>query len=385
MRVAAAAVAIVALAALLPGVAGAHPRLVATTPAAGAELAVAPRAVVVRLSEPADPVGDGISITGPDGRDVARGPVVVSGATLTRAIDAHGQGSYVVEWLVVGADTQPARGAFLFSVGEATRTALPDRAAEGVALQGFVLQTLGRWLSLAGFALSFGVPFAALLSGGMTRRLWRLVSAGIVLMITAEPVALLGQMATLAPSRLLEPAFAEDVFLTNYGHLASLRLGAALGLWALAGALHQASPRTQWAIPAVGVAVALVHAGSAHRIAGLASALSLLLAAAHVAAFGAWLGCVVVALGESRGRQLARPAVLAALGLVLTGSALALAHLQGPYDLLETAYGATLGVKVALVAATLALGAAARRRAELAAALAVLAAASLLVSLVPPV
>jgi copper transport protein len=380
MRAIAVGAAVVALAALLPAAAGAHPRLVATTPQAGAELDTAPREVVVRLSEPGDPVGDGISVTGPNGLEVAYGPVVVSGATLTRAIDARGRGSYLVVWLVVGADTHPARGAFLFSVGEVTQTSLPRRAVGGVGLQ-----ALGHWLSLAGFALGFGVPFAACLSGGMTRRLWRLVSAGIALMLVAEPVALLGQTATLAPSRTFDPAFIEDVLLTSYGHLAGLRLGAALGLWALAGAVRQASARAQWAIPAAGVAVALVYEQSAHRIAGLPSAASLLLVAAHVAAFGAWLGCIAVALAESRGRQLARPAVLTALTLVLTGSALALAHLEGLADVLETAYGATLGVKLALVAATLALGATAHRRAELAGALAVLAAASLLVSLVPPV
>ena len=70
----------------------------------------------------------------------------------------------------------------------------------------------------------------------------------------------------------------------------------------------------------------------------------------HVAAFGAWLGCIVVALREQRGRQLARPAVLAAVVLVLSGSGLALAHIPGASALIETAYGATLGVKLALVA-----------------------------------
>ena len=110
-----------------------------------------------------------------------------------------------------------------------------------------------------------------------------------------------------------------------------------------------------------------------------------MLAAAHLAAFAAWLGCVVVALRESRGRELARRAVLSALVLVLSGLGLALAHLDGPSDLLDSAYGVTLGVKIALAAAALAFGAAARRRAELAGGLAVLAAASLLVSLVPPV
>jgi copper transport protein len=379
MKAALAAAAVVALAVVLPGTAVAHPRLTETIPPAGAELARAPLKVVVRLSEQATPVGDGISVTGPDGHDVGRGPVVVSGATLTRAIEARKQGSYVVEWLVVGDDTHPARGSFLFSIGEPTRTSLPGHASGGV----FIVAT-GRWLSLLGFALGFGVVFAALLSGGMTQRCWHLVSAGIVLMILAEPVALLGEMATLAPARVLDPSFAEDVLLTNYGQLAALRLGAGIGLWALAGAVRHSEPRIQWLVPLAGMAVAFVYAGSAHRIASLPSPFTVQLAALHVAGFGAWLGCVVVALREGRGRDLAKPAMLSALALVMTGSALALAHVPGLAALVETAYGVTLGVKLALVATALALGAAARRRAELAVALAALAAASVLVSLIPP-
>ena len=111
----------------------------------------------------------------------------------------------------------------------------------------------------------------------------------------------------------------------------------------------------------------------------------MLLVAVHIAAFAAWIGCIVVALAEPRAQAVAYPASLAAFALVVTGAGLALGHLESLSDLVETAYGATLGVKIALVAVAFALGAAARRRAELAAALAVLAAASLLVSLVPPV
>ena len=90
MRAVAAGVAVAALAAAaLAGTAAAHPRLVATTPAAGAELATAPPKVVVQLTEAAAPVGDGIRVTGPDGSEVARGPVVVAGGTLTRSIAAR--------------------------------------------------------------------------------------------------------------------------------------------------------------------------------------------------------------------------------------------------------------------------------------------------------
>lgn len=205
-----------------------------------------------------------------------------------------------------------------------------------------------------------------------------------MLALVAEPLALLGQTATLDPSRAFDPYLAGDVLLTSYGHAAGLRLGAALGLWALVGALRQASPRALFAIPALGAAAAVVAALPAHRIDGLPAAISTALAAGHVAAMSAWLGCVVVALAESRGRELGRAAVPAALTLVLTGAALALGNLGSAADLVQTGYGAALTVKIALVAATFALGAAAFRRAELAAGLAVLAAAAVVVSLLPP-
>jgi copper transport protein len=368
-----------ALAGLLAGSAAAHPRLASSSPAEGARLEQGPAQVVVRLTEPSQPVGDGLTVTGPDGARVTRGPVSVSGAVLTRAVDARAKGTYVVEWQVVGDDSHPASGAFFFGVGEAGSAALPARGQTGTAFQ-----ALGHWLSLLGYALGFGVPFAALLSGGLTRRLWRLVSAGIVLMLVAEPVSLLGQTAALSPGRALDPGLARDVLQTSYGHLAGLRLGAALGLWALAGALRQASPRAQWSLPALGAVTALAVADAAHRIVGLPWWLSLVVEALHVAAFGAWLGCILVAVAAARSRALTRPAVLAATLLVVSGVGLALAHLGGPNDVLDTAYGRALGLKVALVALALALGAVARRRAELVAALAALAAASVLISLAPP-
>ena len=374
------ALAVAALALLLPAAAQAHPRLAAEPPYAGTVVARGPSAIALRFDEAVKPVGAGIRVTGPAGRDAATGPVRREGLTLTRPVDTRERGTYVVEWQVVGDDTHPARGAFLFSVGEQTREGLPGDPGAGLWLQ-----ALGRWLSFLGLALGFGVPFASALSGGMTRRLWRLVTAGIVLALAAEPIALLGQTATLDPSRAFDPGLAGDVLLTSYGHVAGLRLGAALGLWALAGALRQASPRALWAIPALGAAAAVVAALPAHRIAALPEALSTGVAAVHVAAMSAWLGCVVVALAESRGRELARPGILAALALVLTGSGLALGNLGSAGDLVRTGYGAALSVKIALVAATSALGAAALRRAELAAGLAVLAAAAVVVSLLPPV
>ena len=379
------AVVAVAVAALVvPAVAHAHPRLVGATPARNVVVSGgAPPAVSLRFNEDVDPVGVGIVVSGPDGHDVTTGPVEHRGRTLRRPIDAHARGTYVVEWLAVGRDTHPARGAFLFSVGGSTRATAPGAGHLGTAAQ-----ALGRWLSLLGYALGFGVPFAAAaaLGGAMTARLWRLVGVGIGLMLVAEPVSLLGQTATLSPSHPFAARLAGDVLLTSYGHVAGLRLGAALALWALVAAVRQASPRALWAVPAVGVLLAFVHADAAHRIAGAPTGVSFAVVAAHVAAAGAWLGCVVVAVAGPAGstRRLAPYAGGAALLAIGTGAGLAIGHVRSIHGLFETAYGLAVSTKLAIVALAMALGLAARHRGELAAGLAVIAAAAVLVSLPPP-
>lgn len=375
------AVVAVAVAALVvPAVAHAHPRLLASTPSPDAVVSVAPSSVSVLFSENVDPVGAGIAVTGPDGRDVATAPVKRHGRSLRRAIDAHARGTYVVEWLAVGSDTHPARGAFLFSVGGSTRATAPGAGSLGV-----VAQALGRWLSLLGYTLGFGVPFAvAALGGAMTARLWRLVGVGIGLMIVAEPVSLLGQTATLSPAHPFAARLAGDVLLTSYGQVAGLRLGAALAVWAVISAIKQAGPRALWAIPALGAFVAIVHADAAHRIAGVPTLVSFAVVATHVAAAGAWLGCVVVAVVAGERRRLAPYAAGGALLAIATGIGLAIGPVRSIHELLDTGYGLAVSAKLAVVALALALAMAARHRAELAAGLAALAAAAVLVSLLPP-
>lgn len=339
--------------------------------------------VSLRFNEDAEPVGRGISVTAPDGHEVAIGSVERHGPIMRRAINTRGRGTYLVEWLAVGSDTHPARGAYVFSIGERTLSGVPGGGHAGTALQ-----AVGRWLSLAGYAIGFGVPFAAALAlgGEMTRRLWQLVRVGIVLMVLAEPLSLLGQTATLQPSHAFDPRLAGDILLTSYGHVAGLRLGGALALWAIVGAVRQAPARALWGVPALGLGVAVVHADAAHRIPGVAPPVSFALAALHVAAAGAWLGCVVVALAGPAGsaRRLTRPAVGAAVLLVSSGVVLAVGHFRALADLVETAYGEAFLVKLVVVAVALGLGALAKHRAELLAAAGVLAAATVLVSLLPP-
>jgi copper transport protein len=378
---AAAGAALVLLAA--PGVAAAHPRLLGATPPSDSVRTSAPTEVRLRFDERVQPVAGGIDVRDPAGRHVAVGPLRRNGDTVARAISATRQGTYLVEWLVVGTDSHPARGVYLFSVGRSTRAGVGTDTALGDALQ-----ATGRWVSLAGFVLGFGLPFAVALAGqAMTRRSWTLVGFGVAAMIVAEVFALLGQTATLQPSDPFRPRIAGDVLLTSYGRVAGLRLGGALALWALAGAVRQSrSPRAIWTIPLVGAALALVHADAAHRIAGLPVVLSVVVVAAHIAAAGAWLGLLVFALMTREGvpRRLVAAVAGATAVLVASGIGLAIGHLTAVGDLVATGYGEALTVKLGVLALALWLGTVGRRRAELAVAAAALAAAATLVSLLPP-
>ena len=119
---------------------------------------------MIRLSEHAEPVGDGISVTGPDGREVAHGPVD------RRPGEPHARDRRAAAGLLRGRVARrrrrlPSRAR---RVPLQRRRADQRRASPVRRARAACLEVLGRWLSLLGFALGFGVPFAALLSGGMT-------------------------------------------------------------------------------------------------------------------------------------------------------------------------------------------------------------------------
>jgi putative copper export protein len=98
-----------------------------------------------------------------------------------------------------------------------------------------------------------------------------------------------------------------------------------------------------------------------------------------------WVGGLAAVLVTGAGAARFRRVALSAFGvLVLSGAALALAHLRTPGDLAATTYGGVLSVKVAAVGATAVIAGLASRRLEAAALAGTLALAGLLVSLPPP-
>ncbi len=389
--------------------------------ATGQVLERPPSAVRLWFSEPVELVARGVTVLSPSGRRVEVGAARASGAEVSVAIEAGEEGTYVVRWRVISAgDSHPARGAFAFSVGGASVPAgeVTFRTAElgSVSPPGLVLQTLSRWLHFAGYALGFGVLAFQLLVLPSLRlneaetvdgRLRRLLNVGVLCLLLAEPLALLGQTASLGPGEMFDPEVTSDALASSFGRALAQRLGAALLLWVILGAIKQRSRAPAVAALVLGLALALTDGQAAHAASARPVALAFALNAVHVAAMGVWVGGLVAllsvwpALGgpemAGRRREAARGFGLVAascLGLLaLTGAAQAWLHLATPRDLLASAYGGVLLLKLAVALAAAGAALLARRvtfqrprwwSLEAAALALVLALAALLVSLPPP-
>jgi len=359
---------------LVPQVASAHAQLVQSDPAPDSVLNSAPTSITLVFTEPVTPVGAGIRVFDPSGSQVA-GAVLARGSVLTAPIVSSGTGTYVVSWQVLAADTHPSRGAFRFVVERPSSNPyafLLDVPEAGTATPvGLALQAIARWVHFAGFALVFGVvAYKARMRQALQPD--RLVGAGVILLIAAEPLALLGQLASLS----FDGDTALAVLASSFGRIAGLRLGGALLVWSLLGTSRS------WPVLAIGGVVAVLDGAAAHAIPGLPGA-GQLLVAIHVAAMGLWVGGLVAFLGAPD-RVFGRYAAITLAIAVASGFVLGLAHTNFGSALLTTDYGRVLMVKVLIVGGALAAAALRRHRTEFSLGMAAVACATLLAALPPP-
>jgi copper transport protein len=368
--------------ALLPITASAHAQLIGSDPPAGALLATAPAEVRLFFTEAVTPAGRGLSVYAPDGRLVGTGRARASGTQLSVGVADAGVGTYTVVWTVISVDTHPSRGALTYSVGRQTVPRAPGFASGEVGLVsplGLLLQSLSRWLHFAGYALGFGSATYALLVA-RDRRPLVLAGLGVVLLLAAEPLALLAQTASLDVTQTFDADALASMLASPFGRAFGLRIAAALLLWAVLGALNLAF-WLRWAVPALGVALALVDGATGHATPALPAAATLL-TGVHVASMGFWSGGVAGYLITPKAsfRTIAAWSVTL---LTSSGIALAILHLSAPVQLLTTPYGLTLMAKLPLAGAALVLAYAGRRRVEIVFIALVLVAAAFLVSLPP--
>jgi len=306
---------------------------------------------------------------------------------------------------VISDTVQPGSNLFVCRVDGAGASA--DGSSSGtrsVTPAGLLVLVVARWLHFVGYALGFGTIsfglWAAAALGTQPARmpgLWRLVHAGIVLLLCAEPLALLAQTIGVRGA-LFDPAVAGDVLASGFGLVWAQRIGAALLLWVIVGVVNDGTPRALWAVPALGLALAIVDgaAGASPDVLAVAAA------TLHEAAMGAWIGSLTLLLAlwssldpDRRAAALGRFRQLSGMAigvLSITGAVLAGLHLTQPSKLFTTLYGATLMLKLLVALIGIGLAAFGRRmyreiwraRAALVALFVFLGVAGLLVSLPSP-
>lgn len=320
------------------------------------------------------PAGAGVRVYSPSGRQVA-GEVTSRAAVLSAHIDAAERGTYVVVWQVFAADTHPSRGSFAFSVGAASSNPYASLLGGGEAGTstplGLALQALAHAIHFAGFALAFGVAAYMLLTS-RTERLGRVIALGVGLLIVAEPVAFVAQLASLS----FDSDTALAVLGSTFGRLLGLRLAAALAAWTLL-----ATGRS-WPLVAAGAADALLDGFGAHAIQSV-PLVGQLLVAAHVSAMGAWTGGLVAYL-RAPDPRFARYAAATFGAAIVSGLLLAAVHTELGAALLGSTYGRALLLKAAAVAVAAAFALTRRHRAEVVVAAAAVIAATVVAALPPP-
>jgi copper transport protein len=356
--------------------AAAHGSLRASEPAAGTSLAKPPHAVTLTFSEAPEPSLSSVRVLDAAGRVVAAGrPGRVPGRPLDLRLPLHDldDGTYTVSWRTISAvDGHPTAGTFAFGVGTGAQVLPPAQAvaAARVTPPPTPLAVAGRWAYYWGLALLVGAAATGLLVFDR-----HLPGRSALLLGLAVAAAAAGCAAMLLAAR------------ADAGVSLGRLLGSTTGGWLLwrvvmlaaaAGATLGLLQRPGQARPLVVVGLAagggmLVHALAGHA-AGPSSLRWLNLAAqwAHLLAVGVWIGGLVWLLAGLRGRARADQGAVAlrfsklAGGslavVVVTGLARTVDELGGWRRLFDTGFGRALGVKLALFAGLLLLGAVNRYR-----------------------
>ncbi|MDG4792842.1 copper resistance protein CopC [Micromonospora sp. WMMD1082] len=378
-RLAAAAGLLVTVVALLlapASPASAHAVLSSSSPAASAVVPTGPAEVVLTFSETVRRVPDRIRIIAPDGSRADRGEPIFNGGVVNIPVDSSGgNGTYLVTYRVISADSHPVSGAFTYSVGAPSEPPV-DTGDDGRAdpAVGNAIK-VAKFVGYAGLLLVVGP--ALVLALLWPRRLSRRGPARLA-WIGLGLVAL----ATVAVTLLQVPYTNGGGPFDVTGDGLRLVLGSAFGaahlvrLGILAAAVLLLRPLLAGSVSRADLVVlGVLGAGSlltwplsGHPAASPAPAVSVLVDAVHVGAMAVWLGGLVMLavflLPRADERELgailpiwSRWAALAISALLLAGIVQALIEVGTPTALMNTSYGQLVLAKIGLFGVVLAVAA----------------------------
>ena len=311
---------VVALVVVAAAPASAHATLLTTDPQNGGVYDKPPSQGKLRFSEPVEVSLGGIRVFSSDRDRVVTGSPEHPGGTQSEvAVSLPGldDGTYVVTWRVISADSHPVEGAFTFQVG--TRATLSKKNAQGVA-DSLLASTGGSKTVGVVYGIDRAVLFGALalLIAGVVflvavwprgrddRRAARVVWAGWigVAVTTVLGIALEGVYAAGLPlTKVFDSTVFRDVLDTRYGKVALVRLALLVVAFPLLRLLlhrwddGQEHPvRASWMVAAglVGLGLAVTPGLGGHAGTGIQTGLAIPADMVHVAAMACWLGGLVV-------------------------------------------------------------------------------------------
>ena len=357
----------------------AHAELLKSDPEPGAVMDTAPKNITLTFSEPVeislgairlfDGTGSSIDVSAarhPDGRDEA---VEVD-------LPALDNGSYVVDWRVVSADSHPVHAAYTFQVGPESnlQSGLLDQiiSSSHTGKTASTGLTISRSLVTASIAIVFGGLLACglgIVPFGQRQRLVIGVAGGVGAVAGALAMPLeVGYTAGRSLSVITDGSAWRAVFATTIGAAWVVR-AVGIGLTAaILLATHKSSKAAWWrAVLIVGLAiVGIASAYGGHGATGRWHYLGVLLTMLHVSSMAAWLGgltMLVLSFGDAQREGVERfssIALLAVVTVVVTGTIQGFRQVGSWEGLTSTSYGKLLIWKLIAVAAVLGVAAVAR-------------------------
>ncbi|MEN3611562.1 copper resistance protein CopC [Plantactinospora sp. ZYX-F-223] len=359
--------------------ASAHAVLVSSSPAADVVLPNSPAEVVLTFSESVREVPDKIRILGPDGARVDRGDPTFNGAVVTIPVDASGaQGTYLVSYRVISADSHPVAGAYTYSVG-APSTPPSDSGAEDVHPAVGAAVRVFKYVGYAGLLLLIGpVMVLSLLwprrldRRGPARLIW--TGIGLIVLSTLAGLWLQVPYTTGGGPFAVSGSALGDVLGSTFGaaHLVRLGILAAAAILLRPVISGRAGRGDQILLTVLGVAGLGTWPIAGHGAASPVPAVSVVVDSVHLAGMAVWLGGLVMLGGfllrRASDRELdailpvwSRWATVAVSALLLAGVVQALIEVSTPSALVSTTYGRLIIAKVVLFAAVIAVAAYSRQ------------------------
>ena len=380
------------------GPASAHAQLQSSDPSPSSVLSVPPSQIVLHFGEPVEIDFGSIRVLGPLGNRVDQGgthhPAGDSDAVAIDLPPGLHDGTYVVAWRVISADSHPVHGAYIFSVGtakgaaKANALAASANNASGSTTVGIAFWAI-RFAAFVGLLLLVGIPSVILLvwrPGGATRRIRRLVGASwVVLMLcTVAGIAVQGVYAAALPATdVFRSSLFDEVLHTRFGEVEMLRVILLVAFLpvvrGIRGGLRSTGRWSSWWVPygaIVGFGLLLTPGLAGHASTEGSVAVGMALDVLHLGAAAVWCGGLVV-LGailapglrpEERPDDIVRVArtfsayaFSAVLVIIATGTVQSVRQVGSLYAFFNTVYGRTLLVKIGLVVVLIVLGMVSRR------------------------